>query len=654
MSYGGGGGGRGGFSGGLNVGAARVGVDGSNGVGGGLRIQSGLHPQRAKGFGMGQARVETPSLNDMRARQGAIVAKFMTFLKRKCSLVVEMYETSFYRQKPNWEKIADFIHNDLCTTAELRKGVQDVQFHPVKMLLFVRFSDENLRDSTVARLQSAEGVIWSDYKVKVKGYSLDAQVKFIRLLGVSPETGEDEIRRTILEVGIGEMIELKKGLLDSGRLPGVTNGTWSMRVKILDPDKVIPSYIHRRDEGELWSLNFEGRIFCCWKCGSGTHIGDKCRDQTRTFDEIFSGGVDTNEGESAKPTWAAVVRSGQGESEGQRNRVMEMERKLKEDNLRKDRERIEIEKQKRLEEEEIERQKQQYAAEREKAINKAASDAQKVLIMVEDEVFVDSEDDLELSRLANNSEKIKIDNLNVSQILEPDSVSEAGFRANVTAVQHIAWLEARSVERLVREPMNIVVNPELERIFGPGATRLAIEHELGGPDQQAGEGRVGSDGHAIDQDNVNVAQIDERVIDDVIDQSDQENVVASPPKERRSRRRKRGKSKGGSSKSLSPERRASSVWESGSDVEIDLIAFGSSSSLDVLSESGGNSTKKLKLDDEAMGAEEIEGNVKDNDTDLAAGKGEGSSQNEEISAGVTNTGGVLLPGSSGGEDFGAC
>ena len=65
-----------------------------------------------------------------------------------------------------------------------------MQFHPVKMLLFIRFSEEKLRDETVAKLQSAEGVTWSgDYKVKVKRYSLDAQVKFIRLLGVSTETG---------------------------------------------------------------------------------------------------------------------------------------------------------------------------------------------------------------------------------------------------------------------------------------------------------------------------------------------------------------------------------------------------------------------------------------------------------------------------------
>ena len=128
-------------------------------------------------------------------------------------------------------------------------------------------------------------------------------MRFVRLLGVSPETEADEIRRVFKDIGIGDIIELRKGMLDSARLPGVTNGTWSLRVKITDPEKSIPSYIHRRDEGELWSLNFEERVFCCWKCGSPTHIGDKCRDQTKTFEETFSNG-------KSQPTWAAVVRSG--------------------------------------------------------------------------------------------------------------------------------------------------------------------------------------------------------------------------------------------------------------------------------------------------------------------------------------------------------
>ena len=40
---------------------------------------------------------------------------------------------------------------------------------------------------------------------------------------MSPETGEEEIKETFQELGLGEVVEIKKWLLDSNRLPGVTN-----------------------------------------------------------------------------------------------------------------------------------------------------------------------------------------------------------------------------------------------------------------------------------------------------------------------------------------------------------------------------------------------------------------------------------------------
>ena len=566
-----GGEGGGGVTGSLGVGFVGAGgVSGASGfVGGrssGMRNQPGLNPNRVRGF-------ETPSLNDMRARQGAIVAKFMTFFKRKCSLVVEMYQHAFYKQKPNWDTIADFIHNDLCNTVELRKGVVDVQFHPVKMLIFIRFNEENLRDETVTRLQSAEGVTWSDYKVKVKGYSLDAEVKFIRLLGVSPETREEEIKKTFIDVGVGEVTEIKKGFLDASRLPGVTNGTWSLRVKILDPDKVIPSYIHRRDEGELWSLNFEGRVFCCWKCGSGGHIGDKCRDQTRTFDEIFSG-INTNEGEIVKPTWAAVVRSGGG-SEVHENRVNEIEKQLKEDNLRKDKEKVQMENQEQLEKDEVERQRQKDRDDKQNAIDKAGSDARNTV--VEDGEDVTFEDDSVMVKLVESSENERVENIDVSQIAE-GSVSEAGVRASHTAFQHIAWLEARAAASQMWEPITIVVNPELVRIFGPVATRLAIEYERNEASTPAlsvwGEGGTDVDGQEV-TDQVGVSDFD-----DSCDKSIDRVVVASTPKRRRSRGRDR-ESDGDNIENLSP------IREPFYDGDID-----------------GNEDKKLKLDFGKEGSED--------------------------------------------------
>ena len=56
-------------------------------------------------------------------------------------------------------------------------------------------------------------------------------------------------------------MEIKKGALDEVRLPGVTNGVWELIVKFIDDDKPVPSYVHRRDEGDLWSLNYEGKLF---------------------------------------------------------------------------------------------------------------------------------------------------------------------------------------------------------------------------------------------------------------------------------------------------------------------------------------------------------------------------------------------------------
>ena len=69
----------------------------------------------------------------------------------------------------------------------------------------------------------------------MKGYSLDSQIKFIRLLGVSPETSEHEIRKTFNEeVGIGEVVDIKKGFLDAEDYQGVQMviGSYVLKLQI--------------------------------------------------------------------------------------------------------------------------------------------------------------------------------------------------------------------------------------------------------------------------------------------------------------------------------------------------------------------------------------------------------------------------------------
>ena len=680
-------------SGGQVDGVTGVGGQGGGGQGSGVRNQTSLNPTRNRGFGYNQgaaSRIETPSLNDMRAKQNAIVAKFMTFFQRKCSLVIEMYEGSFYRQKPNWDRIAEFIYNDLCNTPELRKSVKDVQFHPVKMLLFIRFSDEQLRDDTVTRLQSSVGVTWTEYRVKVKGYSLDAQVKFIRLLGVSPETGEEEIKRTFVDVGIGEVIQIKKGLLDVGRLPGVTNGTWTLRVKIFDPDLIIPSYIHRRDEGELWSLNFEGRVFCCWKCGSGNHIGDKCRDQSRTFDEIFSG-VNENEKDFVKPTWAAVVRSGQDDSEEQKNRVREMERKLREDNQRKDKERRDLEEQKMKEDEEAERLRQKNVVERQRVFEELTAKAKqardeeearqvKILrkVVTVDTLQEGEGGDLLSMEDCSDAELLLAAGIGGQEVgvvhvsHEPDPVFAAGQRARMTVKQHVAWLEQRRVTGLVGELVNFSVHPELERIFGPGATRLAIDFQASAPVEYPVSVETESmEGGKLDC-NEDLERSDSGDIGDQANK--QEKFQASTPKPQRPRGKKRFRRGGrdSSESNVSGDSGSDSDFKAGDVVNLmtlgsSFITSGSDDNSTLTTGAMGNGNKKPRLKDQEQyvveglgggllddpgvqpGVLQVLGGTQDQENVMAAGKVDDSSHEDGLSSGDTRY--VLSPGSSEVEDM---
>ena len=146
-------------------------------------FSDGLNPNRQKGFGAAVSRkIETPTLNDMRARQGASVGKFMSFMHRKNTIVIDLYNRAFYSKRPSWESLANFVYNDLCPSADLRSEVLDVQLHPVKMMLFVKFKSEKSRDEVVDRLQASNGLLWTEYGVKIRGHSLDATVKIITVL----------------------------------------------------------------------------------------------------------------------------------------------------------------------------------------------------------------------------------------------------------------------------------------------------------------------------------------------------------------------------------------------------------------------------------------------------------------------------------------
>ena len=90
---------------------------------------------------------------------------------------------------------------------------------------------------------------------------------------------------------------------------------------------------------------------------------------------MFGGDDDNVGGEFVKPTWAAVVRSGNGESGAHDARVKEMERKVREENMRKDVEQREQEDAVQREKDEEKLHKQNDILVRQKALEEAASKA---------------------------------------------------------------------------------------------------------------------------------------------------------------------------------------------------------------------------------------------------------------------------------------
>ena len=87
-----------------------------------------------------------------RERQGnEEIRKFLNFYKRKNSLCVDLYLPAFFQRKPSYEDLADFVYSVLSVGGvspphAIRAAVLDIQLHPVKKLLFIKFTDQHIRD----------------------------------------------------------------------------------------------------------------------------------------------------------------------------------------------------------------------------------------------------------------------------------------------------------------------------------------------------------------------------------------------------------------------------------------------------------------------------------------------------------------------------
>ena len=239
-----------------------------------------------------------------RERQGnEEIRKFLNFYKRRNSLCVDLYLPAFFQRKPSYEDLAEFVYTVLSVGGTspphvIRAAVLDIQLHPVKKMLFIKFTDQLLRDEVVARLQV--GLVWPAFDTTVSGWAMDKPIERIRVLGTSPETDEAELRQILGQYG--EVLEAQKGFI-SKKLPGCTNGIWTVKMFVTE-GKSLPPFLIIKDEGEVWQLA-TGEASVCWKCGQSEHIGDKCRQAVNVLAESIAGPA-----VGVQPSWAHVVKGG--------------------------------------------------------------------------------------------------------------------------------------------------------------------------------------------------------------------------------------------------------------------------------------------------------------------------------------------------------
>ena len=91
------------------------------------------------------------------------IRNFLNFYKRKNSVCIDLYQQAFYAKKPNWEGLDEFVYfvmsvGSTSASGIIRAAVKDVQLHPVKKLLFLKFTDQQIRDEVSTRLQA--GLVW--------------------------------------------------------------------------------------------------------------------------------------------------------------------------------------------------------------------------------------------------------------------------------------------------------------------------------------------------------------------------------------------------------------------------------------------------------------------------------------------------------------
>ena len=82
------------------------------------------------------------------------IKNFLGFYKRTDSVCIDLYQPQFFRRRPSWEEMAILVSQQICLSGPLRAAIKDIQLHPVKKHLFLKFKDTGSRDQVASKLKS--------------------------------------------------------------------------------------------------------------------------------------------------------------------------------------------------------------------------------------------------------------------------------------------------------------------------------------------------------------------------------------------------------------------------------------------------------------------------------------------------------------------
>ena len=191
---------------------------------------------------------------------------------RTNSFAIDLSTVYSRDQLPNRLEMFKFIHKQLGLKTE---EIVDISSHTFLPQVYVKVKTEQILERVEAKMMQGVKVFQKD--VTLYGWRCGVPIITARIHNTNYDTSEERIKEVMTKYG--EVVSLERGRVDYFKTSFVSDGTWLIRIRP-QQGKGLPSIIYYEDENkniDVWAVNFDGKVFACWKCGGQNHRGDTCR-----------------------------------------------------------------------------------------------------------------------------------------------------------------------------------------------------------------------------------------------------------------------------------------------------------------------------------------------------------------------------------------